>query len=66
MKIIKKDTIETNKKYGQLEKLEAKVNILFSLLLTQLKKESIEKALIDFANNEHPNNSYDIKEDNDT
>ena len=33
---------------------------------TSIPDVNFEKALIDFANNEHPNNSYDIKEDNDT
>lgn len=46
------DSINNNKRYGQLEKLEAKINILFSVLASQINNEEIAKVLTNIASDE--------------
>ena len=57
-------SIKNNKRYGQLEKLEAKINILYELLSSYIKKESLEKTLVNLVSMESNYNSYYIKEEN--
>lgn len=53
------DSINNNKRYGQIEKLDAKINILFSVLASQINNEEIVKVLTNIASNEI--DGYDYK-----